>query len=103
MSRTRPRPHRVAETVRGVGALTILVALLAGAPILLIRLTHTVAPRLLPRLVDAEALLTLLTRPDDGTVFLAALLLLVWAAWAGTVVSTAVELVAQLRSRPTPR
>lgn len=93
-------PRRTAaDVVRGVGALALLISLVVGIPALLV-LASPVRSLTLPRwsgITDA------LTGPDDGHLFLTALAVVAWLAWAAFTVSVAVEAVAVVRGLPSPR
>lgn len=95
----RPRPT-LGESARGVLALVILLALVVGMPAALWGLGRSLRPFAglgLPNLVSA------LTSPDDGSLFIAALLLIAWVAWLVFAVSVVLELVSFARGVPTPR
>ncbi|GAA1429354.1 BTAD domain-containing putative transcriptional regulator [Microlunatus lacustris] len=70
--------------LRGVGALLLLVGLVAGVPLLLLavgaRWPTTWSPQVL-------------LRPDDGTVLLALITVVAWLAWGVLVLSVLAELV----------
>ena len=89
-----------AELVRGAAALLLLVALVIGMPVALWALGSSLQPL---NGVGASNLGALLTRPDDGSLFLAAVLLIAWGAWLLFSLSVTVELVAFIRGVPTPR
>jgi nucleoid-associated protein YgaU/DNA-binding SARP family transcriptional activator len=97
--RTRPRPT-VPELARGAMAFVVLLALVLGMPAALWGLGR--ALRLFEGLGTSN-LASALTSPDDGSLFLAALLLVAWVAWLVFAVSVALELVAFVRGVPTPR
>ncbi len=88
------RVRTAGDVARGVGALLLLAALLAGIPALLLSVVGL--PHGLP---SAAVLRGYLTRPDDGTVFIAAAATIAWAGWAVFALSTAVE-TARRRPRP---
>lgn len=92
--------RRAGDVLRGLGALVILLALLVGLPALL----YTVAGAPIAHRVPSPGQITdVLTRRDNGQLFLACLLLLAWAGWAAFAASVAVETAAQLRGHDTPR
>lgn len=97
----RPSPRqRARDTLRGLGALAVLAVLLVGLPAVL----YTVAGAPIPHRLPSPGQLTdTLARRDNGQLFLACLLLLVWAGWAAFTATVAVETLAQLRGRGAPR
>jgi nucleoid-associated protein YgaU len=110
MSRILPRHHSpapaagrtrrpLADRLRGLLALLALLALLVGVPTALIALRGNPLP---DAELNAGALLDVLTRPDDGSLFLAALTWVAWIGWASFAVSVLVEVPAQLRGLPSP-
>ena len=100
---TNPAPaaHRrtAADVVRGVGALALLTSLVVGIPVLLV-LVSPVRSLALP---SWSGISDALTGPDDGHLFLTALAVVAWLAWAAFTVSVAVEAVAVARGLPSPR
>ncbi|MGQ4732610.1 LysM peptidoglycan-binding domain-containing protein [Streptomyces sp. Ju416(a)] len=95
MPRT-PAPLRtIGVLLRALLGLVLLVALVAGAPYVLLAVGHQ--PTELSGGVD------LLLEQDDGTLFLVVLTCLGWASWALFAFSVLVELVAVLRRRSAPR
>ncbi|AEV86773.1 Otogelin [Actinoplanes sp. SE50] len=92
--------RRTRQIITGVGALLLLLAIIAGAPAALVWLGGNPLPDHLPALGQfSDALL----RPDDGTLFLQALTVAGWAAWAWFTIPLLVESVARLRGVRTPR
>lgn len=79
----------MARLARRLGALTILVGLLVGAPLLLLWLGAT-----LPEPARSGGLIEALLRPDDGSVLLWLVAAVGWLAWASFAVSVLTELVA---------
>jgi hypothetical protein len=83
----------------GLLAAVLLVGIMVGLPATLLNLGGNPLPNQLPSLSDlSEAL----TRPDDGTLAVAAITLVGWAAWlilAGVIV---VEAMSRLRGITTP-
>lgn len=96
-----PAAHRrtAADVVRGVGALALLTSLVVGIPVLLV-LVSPVRSLALP---SWSGISDALTGPDDGHLFLTALAVVAWLAWAAFTVSVAVEVVAVARGLPSPR
>lgn len=93
--------HRtLVEVVRAVLAIALLAAVVAGLPVALWALGHALQPAAgfdLPHIGAA------LTRPDDGSLFLLALLVIGWAGWAVFTLTVTVEVLALVRGIPTPR
>lgn len=89
-----------ARRVKGLGYLGLLLALFAGIPsVLYLFQGNPFAP--LTELTTAGGIHDLLFTQDDGTLFLSALTLVGWAAWATFAYSIAVEVVAAARgARP---
>lgn len=84
------------QIVRGVAAALALLFAVAGLPVLL----YATAGIPIPHHVPSPGQLThTLTRRDDGTLFLSALLVVAWLAWATFTVSVVLEVIAQVRGR----
>lgn len=96
MAHPTPGPVRATgRLLRALLGLVVLLALIGGAPYLLLALGHQ--PAELTGGLDA------LLRPDDGTLFLVVLTLIGWAGWAAFTLSAVIELGAVLRHRSAPR
>ena len=95
----KPR-QSVVEILRGLAALALLLALVLGMPAALVALAQELHPL---GSINAANLLGALSRPDDGSLFLAALFLIGWLTWFVFAISVAVELVAFTRGVATPR
>lgn len=96
MAHRTPTPLRVAGALlRALAGLAALVALVAGAPYLLLRLGHQPA--------DLTGGFGVLLQQDDGTLFLTVLTCIGWAGWSAFAVSVAMELFAVVRRRSAPR
>ncbi|MEW1909136.1 LysM peptidoglycan-binding domain-containing protein [Kitasatospora sp. NPDC085895] len=94
----RPRRRRTAGSVAAaLGALLALVALLAGLPALLGYGTLAVASTGEP--ATGGSAVEVLTSPDDGRLFLWALVGVGWIAWLCFALSVLIEIPAQLRGR----
>lgn len=78
----------MARLARRLGALTVLVGLLVGVPLLLLWLGAT-----LPQPARSGGLVKALLRPDDGSVLLWLVAAVGWLAWASFAVSVLTELV----------
>ncbi len=91
--------RRVVDLLRGVLCLLVLVLLLGGIPAALIWMRGNPLPDVA---LNIGAVLEALTRPDDGSMFLAALTWICWIAWASFAASVLVEIPAQLRGIPGP-
>jgi LysM repeat protein/DNA-binding SARP family transcriptional activator len=76
-----------------------LTSLVVGIPVLLV-LVSPVRSLALP---SWSGISDALTGPDDGQLFLTALAVVAWLAWAAFTVSVAVEAVAVARGLPSPR
>ncbi|MER8160040.1 LysM peptidoglycan-binding domain-containing protein [Streptomyces sp. NPDC094472] len=94
--------HRTPGPLRGAGALlraliglTVLAALVAGAPYLLLIVGH--------QPTELSGGLGMLMRPDDGSLFLVVLTCLGWAGWGAFTLSVLVEAGAVLRRRSAPQ
>ncbi|MEZ0093045.1 hypothetical protein [Streptacidiphilus sp. EB129] len=85
---------------RGTAALTALLLLLVGLPALLTVGTLAVTGQALPQNLSV---VDMLTRPDDGNLFLWALVVVGWGAWLCFAVSVLMEVPAQLRGRTVRR
>jgi hypothetical protein len=90
----------VLRLARGLTALIMLTGLVAGVPAALWLLGSPFLPDHLPTVNDVVAALT---RPDDGSLLLALLVLVGWIAWLQLTYSILIETVAQVRSLPRPR
>jgi len=90
----------VGRVFAGLGALVVLVAGTVGLPLLLLKVAGPPWPSELPAPTEIWALLT---GPDNGSLFLGALTVVAWIAWATFVLSVLVEIPAQLRGRRTVR
>ncbi|PWR06254.1 hypothetical protein DKT68_23020 [Micromonospora acroterricola] len=92
--------RRTGRILTGVGALVVLCALLAGAPVALLAFAGNPLPDHLPTITEVG---TALTSRDDGQLFLRALALAGWFGWATFAFSVLVELGAQTLRRPAPK
>jgi nucleoid-associated protein YgaU len=85
--------------ITGLGAAVLLVGIMVGLPATLLKLGGNLLPNQLPSLSDlSEAL----TSPDDGTLAVAAITLLGWAAWLILAGAIVVEATSRLRGITTP-
>lgn len=95
------RPGRRASAIaRGLGAIVVLAAVLAGLPVLLAEVGGSPLPRHIP---DLAQITSSLARRDNGTLFLGAVRDIAWVAWAVFALATLAEAQAALRRRPAPR
>ncbi|MFY1705397.1 LysM peptidoglycan-binding domain-containing protein [Micromonospora sp. WMMA1923] len=92
--------RRTGQVLTGLGALTVLGAVLVGGPLALVALAGNPLPDHLPTLAEVGSTLT---SRDDGQLFLRALALVGWFGWATFAFSVLVELVAQTFRRPAPK
>ncbi|MFF9690478.1 LysM peptidoglycan-binding domain-containing protein [Streptomyces sp. NPDC014623] len=102
LTRRPARPARrkgagLLAVVRALISLAVLVALLAGLPLLLWWTTGVVAP------AGIDALGSLLSTQDSGQVFLLVLAAAGWVGWAMFALSVLVEIPAQLRGHTAPQ
>lgn len=94
--RQRSQRHWLRRLVAGITALVGTVTIVAGMPLLLAEVAGNPLPRHVPTF---EEIGTLLTSPDNGTLFLRLLSAIGWIAWATFTISVIVEIPAQLRGR----
>jgi DNA-binding SARP family transcriptional activator/nucleoid-associated protein YgaU len=95
------RRTRTAEVVRGLGALAVLVALVAGLPAALLTVAGSPLPHRLP---SWDQITTTLTQPDTGnTLFLTVVKVIAWAAWCLFTLTVLTEIIAYRRGRPARR
>lgn len=98
---SRGRTGRASAIIRGLGALVLLIAVIGGGPVLLLTIAGSPLPHTLPTLDEVT---TTLTRHDDGSVlFMGALRLITWLAWAGFTATVLTEGFAQVRGRQAVR
>ncbi|MCB2178200.1 MAG: LysM peptidoglycan-binding domain-containing protein [Actinomycetales bacterium] len=87
------------RTLRAATAAVLLLAAVAGAPLLL----AVIAPVGLPSTVPTwDTITQALVRPDDGALLIGALRLAAWACWATFTLTTLVDLTSRLRHVKTP-
>ncbi len=86
--------------MRGLMALLGLAAVVAGGPAVLWAAGGSPLPGEWPSWAEVHAAAV---RPDDGTLFLALLIVTGWLGWGTFVLSLLVEVLATLRGRPAPR
>lgn len=104
-TRTRPAhpidPTRQTwrERLTGLGACVMILALVVGLPVTLLAVGSTPVPHRMPTL---EQVRSALTSPDDGTLALAAITFVAWAAWLFLTGAIAAEIVARLRGVHVP-
>ncbi|MDQ1249781.1 MAG: hypothetical protein QG597_4157, partial [Actinomycetota bacterium] len=90
--------ERLLILLRGIAALTGLALMTAGFPAAM----FVVAPRLDLSIPTWTGIVTTLTRPDDGTLFLRTLAVIAWAAWAAFLGCVVLELGCLARRIATP-
>jgi DNA-binding SARP family transcriptional activator/LysM repeat protein len=94
-------PSRFGELARGLGALAVLLLLLAGLPTGLLLVAGSPIPHSLP---DWTQITTTLMQPDTGnTLFLAVVKVIGWGAWSLFTLITLTETAGYLRGRPARR
>ncbi|MFG1705411.1 hypothetical protein ACFLIM_19655 [Nonomuraea sp. M3C6] len=86
----------VLRLLRALAASAVLLAAVVGFPILFYKITGLPLPDRLPTL---RQIADKLTAPDDGTLFVTALELVAWGAWATFSFSVICEVVAKWRGR----
>lgn len=92
---------RFGEFVRGLGALAVLLLLLAGLPTGLVLVAGSPIPQGLP---DWTQITTTLMQPDTGnTLLLAVVKVIGWGAWSLFTLITLTETAGYLRGRPARR
>ncbi|WP_144126400.1 LysM peptidoglycan-binding domain-containing protein [Catellatospora sichuanensis] len=96
----RNRPHWTLRLLAGLAALSGIVAIVAGVPVLLVELAGNPLPRHVPSLDEITAVLT---SPDNGDLFLRVLTLAGWAAWATFTLGILVEIGARISGRRAAR
>ncbi|GIF99145.1 LysM peptidoglycan-binding domain-containing protein [Catellatospora citrea] len=96
----RNRPHWTLRLLAGLAALSGIVAIVAGVPVLLVEFAGNPLPRHVPSL---DEITTLLTSADNGDLFLRVLTLAGWVAWATFTLSILVELGARITGRRATR
>ncbi|MFC5910134.1 hypothetical protein ACFP3V_23305, partial [Streptacidiphilus monticola] len=89
--------RQLVSLLRAAGALVTLAALLLGLPGVLALGTIAVGRQAPPG--PLGGFWQMLTSPDNGNLFLWALVVVGWAAWAAFALSVVVEIPAQLRGR----
>ena len=92
--------HRAARLIRAAASAILLAALIAGLPAALYKFGASPLPHHLPSWHQVTAALA---RRDDGTLFIAAVRDVSWAAWAAFTLSALTEAGARARGRPAPR
>ncbi|MBB5110967.1 LysM repeat protein [Micromonospora echinospora] len=92
--------RRAGQVLTGLGALVVLVGVLAGGPVALLAFAGNPLPDHLPTFAEIG---TTLTSRDDGQLFLRALAVVGWFGWATFAFSVVVELLAAAVRRPAPK
>jgi LysM repeat protein len=92
---------RVTQFLAGLVSAVVLIALVAGIPIVLLRLGTGLMPHHVPSWAEIRD--GLLHKDVSGSLFIQALLVIGWAAWGSFALSVLVELVARFRGRSTVR
>lgn len=94
-------PGRTRRVLRGLGALAVLIVIVAGVPLLALAVQHLtnlhVLPHRIPSLADIGHGLT---QRDHGQLVAVVLAAGVWICWALFILSLAAETVAAVRKRP---
>jgi hypothetical protein len=89
--------RRARQLLVGLAALLILALLVVGVPIVLAKLAPDPLPRTVP---NFTAIRHALTTRDQGQLFLRALTVVAWPAWAVFALSVLIEIPAAIRRRP---
>jgi LysM domain len=80
----------------GVFALAITLAVIGGTPVLLLRVAGNPLPKHMPTI---DEIIAALSTPDNGNLFLRALTVIGWFAWATFTISVLIEIPAAMRGR----
>ena len=83
----------------GLAAALALIGMVVGIPVVLLAIGANPIPDTLPTL---DEVVTALTTRDDGTLFLAVITLIAWAAWAFIAAAILLEVLARLRGLHAP-
>ncbi|MFI9846689.1 hypothetical protein ACIHFD_57380 [Nonomuraea sp. NPDC051941] len=86
----------VLRILRALAASAVLLAAVIGFPILFYRVAGLPLPDHLPSL---KQIADMLAAPDDGTLFVGALEVVAWGAWATFSFSVITEIIARVRGR----
>lgn len=101
MTQQPARTTRTVEVLRGLGALIVLMVLLAGTPAGLYAVAGSPLPHAVPTWNQISARLT---QPDtDSALFLATVKVIAWAAWTLFTTITVIEAAHFPRGRPARR
>ena len=85
---------KLMHLTRGLVALAVVIALLAGAPAALWAVGHPFLPTRIPTVDDVTSVLV---RPDDGTLLIGLLVVAGWAVWATLAASIIGEVIDRAR------
>ncbi len=88
-----------AARITGLGYSLTLLILIVGIPTVLWAIHGNPLPTSIPSWQQSK---DALLRPDDGHLFLSALIVIAWVAWATFALPVVVELAARLRGLPAP-
>ncbi|MBO2465982.1 BTAD domain-containing putative transcriptional regulator [Actinomadura violacea] len=91
---------RLADFVRGLGALMVFGFLLVGSPVAMYKMNGSPIPDRIPS--GEEIRLVLMRQDTDHSVFLATLWLIGWGAWCVFVLSVCADVISFLVGRETP-
>ncbi|WP_046471383.1 LysM peptidoglycan-binding domain-containing protein [Allosalinactinospora lopnorensis] len=101
MTQHRSTPQRQQSApvgfARGLAATALLVAIVLGIPALLLTFGGFPLPDRVPTWAEIA---DLLSRPDDGSLFIGVLTWVAWVAWLVLTVLIALEAITQLRGMP---
>lgn len=88
------------QRIKGLAALLLILAILAGAPALLVAMGSN--PLQISSWPILQQLTRLFTAPDDGSMLLGLLKLVAWLAWLTLAVMLVIEIIAALRGVKAP-
>ena len=102
MSRSPVRARsRSAAFFAGLCATALLIVLVAGIPIVLVRLSPHLLPHHVPSIASIKA--SLLGHDDSADLFIRTIAVFGWLAWLSFAISVVAELIGRARGRATRR
>jgi outer membrane protein OmpA-like peptidoglycan-associated protein/DNA-binding SARP family transcriptional activator len=97
---SRPRRRGFNRLLRSLTAAVVLIAVMAGLPLLFVAVAGSPVPSRLP---GWDQIVAALSRPDDGTLLLGFIKYLAWVLWALWALLVLLEAAAQIQGRSAPR